>query len=113
MAKCICPSDLRHRVTIEAMTPTRDAVGGLSGATWTPVANVFASIEPASASERWQQQRMQAEAFWKIGIRYRPDVTTKHRVTFSGRVFNIRSVVDQDMRKRFLMLSCDEEGTTP
>jgi SPP1 family predicted phage head-tail adaptor len=107
MAKCICAGDLRHRVTVQAVTTTRDQVGG-TVETWTDVATLWAKVEPLSAGERYWRQQMNAYAAWKITVRFRDDLTAKHRVKFGTRTFEVRSVTNLDMLSRFSELACDE-----
>tara|TARA_R110000868_G_scaffold936_2_gene7131 strand:- start:2154 stop:2489 length:336 start_codon:yes stop_codon:yes gene_type:complete len=107
MAACLCAGDLRHRISLQACSEARDEVGGLV-ATWTTLATVWAKVEPMSARESWYRQQMSASAAWKISVRYRADVTTKLRVVYGARTFEIRGVTDPDQQKRFLELACDE-----
>lgn len=107
MAACLCASDLRHRVELQAVATTRDSIGGLVE-TWSTFATVAAQVRQANGRESWYRQQMNAAAAWTIGLRWRADVTTKHRVVYGGRVFLVRSVTDEEQRRRFLMLACDE-----
>lgn len=108
MAKgCLCAGDLRHRVELQAASTTRDRVGGLV-TTWATLATVWAKVEPMSARESWWRQQMNAAAAWKISLRYRADLTTKHRIVYDGRTFEVRGVTDPDQGKRYLELACDE-----
>lgn len=107
MARCICPSDLSKRVTLQAATESRDLVGGLVE-TWAAYATVWAAVRNASGRELWYRQQMAATSVWSIDIRYRGDVTTKHRVVYDDRTFEIRAVVDPDVSRRYLTLACDE-----
>lgn len=98
---------LRERIEIQQVATSRDAIGG-EVQTWGPLAGVWARVEPMSSSEQWRRQQMQASAAWKITIRWRADVTTKHRVVWGTRVFLVKGVTNSDERKRFLVLACDE-----
>jgi len=109
MAKCICPSSLKHRIELQAMTETRDVIGGLV-TTWTTYATVRAAVRQASGREIWYRQQTATMATWSIDLRYRADVTTKHRAVYKGRVFEIRSVIDPEQSRRYLTLACDETG---
>ena len=99
--------DLRERVELQSMSPTRDAIGGeVQG--WTTLANVWAQVTPMSAGEQYRRQQMQASAQWKVTIRYRADITSKMRVLWSGRTFQVKGVTSADERKRFLAMACEE-----
>lgn len=89
------------------MTATRDAIGGIVEA-WTVYATVWAQVRQATGREAWYRQQTNASGAWTIGIRYRADVTTKHRVVYDGRTFEVRAVTDEDQRRRYLLLACDE-----
>ena len=107
MASCLCAGDLRERVALKSVSTQRDEVGGLVE-TWATVATVSAKIEPMSARESWYRQQMNAAASWKVSIRWRAGMTTKQRITWGSRTFEVRGVTDPDNRRRFLELACDE-----
>jgi SPP1 family predicted phage head-tail adaptor len=106
-AQCVCAADLRQRVELQACVATRDIIGGLVE-TWTTTATVWAQVRQASGRELWRRQQMQATAAWTISLRYRAELTTKHRVVYDGRTFEVRAVTDPDERRRFLELACEE-----
>lgn len=107
MATCVCAGDLRERIVIEQVATTRDAVGG-QVETWSNLATLWARVQPTSASERFYRQATNAAAGWKISIRYRTDITTKMRIVWGSRRFEIRGVQNIDEQKRFLELAADE-----
>lgn len=106
-SKCICPGDLKRRILIEQVGRARDAVGGQVEA-WGELATVWAKVEPLSATERYWRQQTAGQASHRVTIRYRTDVTTKMRVSYNGRRFEIRGVTDVDDARAWLELSCDE-----
>lgn len=108
MAKnCVCSGELRERVTLQMAQRARDAVGGFSEQ-WLPQAEVWARVQPMGAGERFWRQQIEAKADWRVSIRYRSDVTTKLRVRWGNRLFQIRGVTNPDERKVFLDLACEE-----
>lgn len=84
---------LRHRVTIQSVTETRDTTTGAIATSWADVATVWAAIEPLSGREFIAAQGAQAEIVARILIRYRDDVVAKMRVVSGSRVYNIRAVL--------------------
>lgn len=105
---CICASALRQRVTIETCSIARDRIGGLVE-TWSTLATgVPAEVRQASGREIWRRQQMGAIAGWTVTMRYRADVTTKARIVYGARVFDVRNAIDPDQRKRWLVLACEE-----
>ncbi|MEL6298932.1 MAG: phage head closure protein [Pseudomonadota bacterium] len=98
---------LRHRVTIEA--PVRTATeGGAAVESWSQFATVFASLTPAAGRERVVGDGIDADVSHVIRCRYRAGVTAAMRVNFGGRLFDIRAVIDEGERRRWLRLHCEE-----
>lgn len=102
---------LRHRVTIQSESTTADGGGGFTLA-WTDVTTVWAAVEPLKGAERLRGQQLEAAVTHKITIRHRSDVTTKQRLKFGTRLFNVRAVINPDERDRWLELLCEEGVAT-
>jgi len=104
--------DLRHRVSL-SMPGQRvpDGDGGFT-ATWTPLspATVWCAIESASAQklERLVSNTVAAAATHVLMMRYHAGVTTKTRVTFGSRVFEVVGVVNVDERRVRTVALCTE-----
>ena len=98
---------LRERVTIEQATRVTDGVGGAS-TNWSELATVWALVMPQSGRETLTGGRVEAQQSYKIKIRYRDDVTAAMRVIWMARTLNIRSVMDPDERKHWLVLHGQE-----
>lgn len=80
---------LRHRVHIELASKTADSAGTLVE-TWAPVVmNVPAEIAPLRGQEFVLQHQNQATVTHKIVIRYFDGLTSKHRIRWGTRVFNL------------------------
>lgn len=100
-------SKMRQRVTIQAVSGASDGQGGISE-TWADVATVWASIEPMSDYERFQAQQLQTNTTHKVMIRYYSGLTTKHRLLFGSRVFNIKGILNLNEENAFMQLKCVE-----
>lgn len=100
---------LRHRVTIESKTITRDTFGG-QVVTWGTVANCWASVEPLKGREFLEGRRAEAEVSTRILIRYRAGVLPGMRVTWGDRVYDIQAVIENKSARRELWLMCREWG---
>lgn len=101
---------LRHRVTIEKNTPTTTGRGERRPA-WSTLADVWADIRPLRGREYYQAQQTNAELTTEIEIRYRDDVTSKMRVVWGDRVFDVVAPpVNVDMLNRALILLCAERS---
>ena len=97
----------RQRVTLQQAVRTPDGGGG-AAVTWSPVADLWASIEPMSADERFDSDRLQGRVTHQIWLRYRAGVTPAMRFLSGARVFDIRSAVDADEVHRYLRCLVEE-----
>lgn len=84
---------LRHRVTIEQPTTTQDPNTGEQVPGWAAVATVWASVEPLSAREFIAAGAGQSSVSARVMMRYRSDVTAGMRLTYRGKVYNIKGVL--------------------
>lgn len=100
-------SIFRHRVTIQELREGQDEAGQ-PFQEWQDVATVWASVEPLRGTEYWAAAQVQAERTVRIRIRYRPGIRPDMRVLYTGRVFNIQSIIDPEERHRELQLMCRE-----
>ena len=108
---------MRYRLDIQSYTATSDDGGGSSLA-WSKVASVYADIQPQRAQESQfgLDNQLREVSTHKIYIRYRSDVTHKHRLVqtykrdgvSTTRTFNIKGVLNVDNRFKMLELICDE-----
>lgn len=103
----IAAGHLRHKVQIQSRSATKDGFGQES-MTWTTALTVWADIQPLSGRELIAAQAQMAETTHTVVIRYRAGITPANRVVYQGRVFNVLSVIDEDMRHRTLSLLCSE-----
>jgi SPP1 family predicted phage head-tail adaptor len=84
---------LRHRISIQAKTETRDARGGIIE-TWATVATRWGSIEPLSARELMQAQQVDAQVSHRVILRHYETLTHEHRLEKAGRIFHISAVTN-------------------
>jgi SPP1 family predicted phage head-tail adaptor len=73
------PGKLRFRLQIQEVTQTPDSFGE-PVESWRTVATVWGNIEPLTAVELWQSQMVQAQVSHKLTLRYRAELTAKHRI---------------------------------
>lgn len=99
--------ELRHRVTIQQKSVTRDSFGAET-VSWTDVAVVWAAIEPLQGREFFSAQQVNAEVTTRIRIRYRSGITPAMRVLFGSRAFDIQGIINIEERNRELHLMCKE-----
>lgn len=106
------PGKLRHRVTIE-QPPGVDTVdaAGQPSTTWsTFLGPAYAEIRPVTVAERIAAQATQSAVSHVVTMRYRADkvVTSKMRVVYEGRLFNILGVVNVGEMNEAWELQCEE-----
>lgn len=105
---------LRHIVAFQSPPSTPDGQGGYDGA-WTPIATAAAvrgAITPLSGSERYFAGQLESPVTHRFVTRYRTDITTKDRMVYEGRVFQVRAILDIEERKRWLDIKLEEGVAT-
>lgn len=108
MAVILRAGTLRHRITIQRKTATRDDYGGES-TTWEDFAtNVAAEIRPLSSRELVAARGVQSETTHEITIRYRPGITAAMRAVYNGRIFNFAVPMNTEERNVELVISATE-----
>lgn len=104
---------LRRRVTVHYKVVVKDAYGAET-ITWTTLGTYWGAVEPLHGREFTDQKMDGAELTTRIVIRFQPGVTIAphtHRVTWSGHLYDIQSVVNVDERRRETQLICREVFT--
>lgn len=107
--RTVAPGELRHRLVYERQARTADGTGGVALA-WTPVAEIWASIEPLSGKEKVVAEGLSETATHVITIRYRPGVAPGARFRLGTRLFRICSALDIGEQHRFIEAHCEERG---
>lgn len=104
---------MRRRLELQQEVRTPDGGGGYT-VNWSTVATVWAEVEPISGRERFEAMRLQGEVTHRIVVRHRRDLTPDHtwRLRLGSRSFNVRAVINQGERDRFLELLCQEGVAT-
>ena len=105
---------LRHKITFQQLTVANDTWGH-STKTWTDQVKTFASIWTLRGVERMEALKLDNEITHKIRVRYQSGLHPKMRIKYtdyneeSTRYFNILSMVDPDMRNRYIEIFASEE----
>lgn len=102
--------NLRHKITIQKPTEASDGIGGMT-TTWGTFKSVRAAIWPLRGTEYIAAMQVTSEISHKIRIRYLDNVTSKMRIKFGTRYFDIQSIINPDERDIYLEMMCRE--TTP
>lgn len=104
---------MRRRLELQQEVRTPDGGGGYTVG-WSTVATVWGEITPVSGRERLEAMRLQGEVTHRIVVRHRRDLAPDHqwRLKLGQRTFNVRAVINQGERDRFLELLCHEGVAT-
>lgn len=100
---------LRHRVSLQEPVKTQNPLTGATVNSWQEIKKLWADVVPLSAREFIAAQATQAEITTRITIRYRSDITSKHRIVYGNKIFNIEGVLpDPESGRDYLTLPCSE-----
>nr|WP_281380255.1 phage head closure protein [Prosthecomicrobium pneumaticum] len=99
---------MRHRVTVLRPVSMPDGAGGVA-VSFTPLAAVWAAIEPVKAAEDAGPDRPATRLTHRVTIRYRADVEGGMALSHRGRTLRITAMRDPDEGRRLLTLDCVEE----
>ena len=98
---------LRHRLTLETASDTPDGAGGVERA-WTSLGEIWAAVEPVSASDAVVADKRVGSLTHRIVVRHR-ELTLDHRFKLGLRIFSIRALRDREEDGRFLECLVAEE----
>lgn len=101
------PGRLRHRVTIQTPSITRDASGG-EVVVWVDSAVRRAEIKPLSGREQLLAQQVNAQLTHDVTMRYDSLLAPTARLLFGARVLYIPGVMNEEERNRYVTMRCEE-----
>ena len=81
--------DLRHRMEIQEKAMVPDGEGGFTE-TWTEKDTVWGKVEPVSAAESRDFQKVDMKVDHRLTMRGPVNLNHTDRIEFRGRVFEIR-----------------------
>lgn len=99
-------SDLNRRLTLEAPTESDDGAGGVTR-DYAAVAVVWAHVAPQAAHADVTAASLCARLRWRIVIRRREDITTRHRFREGERIYQIVAA-RQTADRRFTEIEAEE-----
>ncbi len=97
--------DYRHVVTLQKRMETDDGQGGKT-VSWQDVARDYADVRSLRGTETARFRRLSADTNTIVMMRWRADVTTDMRLLHDGRILNVMSVVDPDVRRKIIDIYC-------
>lgn len=95
---------LRHLVCVQTPVEVPNEFGEPIKQ-WQPLCSGWASIEPLRGSEKFSAMQVASEVDSRIVMRWTPGaekITTKDRVVFGGKIYDIKDVLNIDERNREL-----------
>jgi len=107
----ITPGSLRNRITVQRQTFVSDGAGGGTN-TWADYATIRSFIKPISGNEKLFSMRLEAAVTHRIFIRYRADLTTKDRISYKGRLMQIRALINLEEANKFIEIYAEEGVAT-
>lgn len=90
--------ELRHRITIEQLTEVPKDTFGAPARIWTTFDTRSARVRPLRGKELFDAQQVYPTVDHAIKIRHLSGVTAKMRVSFRGRIFDIKGISNRDER---------------
>jgi len=91
---------LRHSIIIQNTTETT---------VWGTFANVRASITPLNGREYFESKQINSEEVTRFTIRYIKDITTKMRILWGTRIYDIRSIINLTETDKLMVLMVVED----
>ncbi len=101
------PGQLKHKIVIEQSTPAQDSFGEPIDS-WTTFATRRASAKTLRGGESFKSSQVTSEAQVMFTLRFLDNVTTKMRVNWNARYFNILFVDNGDETQKETRLECKE-----
>lgn len=102
---------LRRRITIERPTTGAQSATGEPTLAWATLTTCWAEIRPLSGRELFAARQVQSDVSHSIRIRANAETTTitsRDRVKFGERTFQITGVTNTDERNKEITLACTE-----
>jgi len=93
----IDPGRLRERITIQAATETRNAIGEVVQS-WATFAERWASVDGLSSREVLLQGQQRTEISHRVRLRYVDGFKSTMRILWRGRVLEITSLLEHGNR---------------
>ncbi len=100
--------NLRHRIEIGRYVKGEDQWGDPTSQKWEQVAVVWASVEGLRGNQYFQAQQTVNQSDHCIIIRYNGDIKQGMIVRHDSREFTIQAVLDEEGKRRWLTLVCQE-----
>lgn len=87
-----------RQITIQQVTETQSS-SGEAAKTWSALATVWAGVDIESGDEGTEAAGLQSRSNCLFTLRYRTDLTTKHRISYAGTIYDIVSIAEIERRQ--------------
>ena len=104
---------MREQITLQTEARAADGGGGYAQ-TFVTHYKAYASVKPVSGAEQYQRGQLTDTQQYEFVIRYRGDkvVTPKNRILWGSRVFQVKSVINDMERNKYLIIKAEEGVAT-
>jgi SPP1 family predicted phage head-tail adaptor len=100
------PGDLNRRLLLEAPVETEDGAGGVTRL-YDVVTTLWAQVLPLSAAANVAADNAGGKVHYRIVVRARTDITTRHRFQDGTRIYGILAI-SLSADRRFLAIEAEE-----
>lgn len=100
---------LDQRVIIQALTVTQNDLGE-SLQSYATLATVWGHVMSQRGQEAFEAARVNARETIRVQVRYRDDVTLKHRIQWQSQTYNIIALDRSSRRDGYLWLTAEVNG---
>ncbi len=98
---------LRHRITFEQPTITKDAAGGVVRG-WAAHVTVWAEVRQLTTREYYAAMQANSEAQGMISLRNRGDLSAKMRVKWGSKILHIVGPMTTDTKGVYMQIPFKE-----
>ena len=96
---------MRNKIVIQQNSPSRGEDGSVTEA-WSTYTNIWAEKKHQTSREFFSAQKINSEVTDLFTVRFNSGITTKMRVSFDGKYYNIIGADDPDGRRKETYLVC-------
>ena len=98
---------LNKRIEILKLIEQKDSFGEVMGE-WITVSRIWASIQPNKGTESIEVDQLKVNQTIRFAMRFYAGLTTKNRIKFQEKIYNILSVTDIDMNLKETVVISEE-----
>lgn len=104
-------ADFTKTFTIQSLTETPDGQGGYTVA-WSTFATITGFVKHTKGMESTQDDRIKSDYVTKFSFEYVAGIENDMRISYNGKVYNIREVIPIQEADVWITILADEEVAT-